>query len=80
MKRSVEPTPKWSLRSSAIYGGLAGLAVAAFHQVHHVVFNNIPDDIYTHVIGEMVASVVGGAILFTGVAAFRNWLKTPGSG
>jgi hypothetical protein len=72
--RGYEPKPKWSIRSSAANGSLAGVAVAAFHQVHHAIFNNIPEDIYAHAIVEMVAGGVGGAILFAGVAALRNWL------
>ncbi len=79
MKRSFEPERKWSLRSSAVFGGLAGLALAAIHHVHHVIFNHIPKDVYTHVIGETVAGAVGSTILFAGVAALRDWLKTFGS-
>jgi hypothetical protein len=79
VKRGFEPEPKWSLRSSAVNGGLAGLAVAVFHHIHHVIFSNMPADIYTHVIGETIAGILGGAILFVGVTALRNWLKTLGS-
>jgi hypothetical protein len=75
LKRSFEPNPRWSRRSSAINGGLAGIAIAALHQVYHAISNNTPDIIYAYVIGEMVAGVAGGALLFTAISALRNRLK-----
>jgi hypothetical protein len=64
VNRGFDQEPKWSLRCSAVDGGLVSLAVAVFHHVHHVIFNHIPNDVYTHVIGETVARAVGSAILF----------------
>jgi len=75
VRKASEPEPKWSLRSSAFTGCLAGLAVADLHHVDHVISNDIPDSIYTHVIGETIAAAAGGVILFGGVAAYRNWLR-----
>ncbi|WP_201840354.1 hypothetical protein [Microvirga zambiensis] len=68
MIRGFEPKPKWSLRSSAVNGSLAGLVIAVVHQVHHVISNTIPDNISTHVLGEIIAATARGAILFTGSA------------
>lgn len=79
MIQGYKPASNWSLRSSAIDGSLVGLAVTSLHHVHHAITNNIPDNIYTHVIGEAAAGLIGGAILFVGVAAVRNWIvDTPG--
>jgi uncharacterized membrane protein YdbT with pleckstrin-like domain len=70
--------PGWSLRSSAVNGGLAGIALAALHQVYSAIAGNIPDNIYAHVIGDFVAGAVGGAILFVAIAALRNHRKGRG--
>ena len=78
MKRGPKPEPGWSLRSSAINGALAGIVLAALHELYHAVSSNIPDDIYVHVIGEFVAGAVGGAILFTVISVIRNHLKGRG--
>jgi hypothetical protein len=71
---SRELGPEWSLSSSAFYGCLVGLAGTASHQVHSVISNNIPDDIYTHVISEMIVGSLGGGALFVIIAAIRNRL------
>jgi ABC-type uncharacterized transport system permease subunit len=57
---------------------LVGIVLGALHEVYHVISNNIPDDIYVHVIGEFVAGAVGGTILFMVIAALRNRLKGRG--
>jgi hypothetical protein len=75
LKRPFEPEPKWSLRSSAINGSLSGIALAALHQVYRAISNNIPDNIYAQVIGEMIAGAVGGGILFMAISALRHRLK-----
>jgi ABC-type uncharacterized transport system permease subunit len=78
LKRPSEREPGWSLRGSAINGGLAGIAIAALYQVYSAVTNNIPDNLYVHVFGDFVAGAVGGAILFTVIAFLRNHFKGRG--
>jgi hypothetical protein len=73
--KELEPYSKWAIESSAVNGSLVGIATATLHQVHHAISNNIPNDIITHVIGEMFAGALGGALLFAGVACLRNWLR-----
>jgi hypothetical protein len=75
LQRSFEPDLRWSRRSSAIYGGLAGIAIAALHHIYHAISSNIPDNIYAHVIGEIAAGAAGGALLFTAISIIRNHLK-----
>jgi hypothetical protein len=74
MKRGPGLEEKWSPSSSAVYGCLIGVAVAAYHQVHHAISDDIPDNVYTHMFGELIAAGSGGAILFASVTALRNWL------
>jgi hypothetical protein len=78
LKRSFEPKPRWSRRTSAINGSLVGIAIVALHQVYHAISNNIPENIYAHVFGEMAAGTGGGALLFTAISIIRNHLKGRG--
>ena len=71
---SRELGPEWGLRSSALYGCLTGIALTSLHHVHQAISNNIPDDIYTHVISEMIVGALGGGALFVIIATIRNRL------
>jgi hypothetical protein len=65
---------KWSLPSSTLHGGLIGIAVGALHQIYRAVTNDIPEDIYTRVVGEVLVWAISGAILFVIIAIIRNRL------
>jgi hypothetical protein len=71
---SRELGPEWSPSSSAFCGCLVGLAGTALHQLYSAISNNIPDDIYTHVISEMIVGALGGGTLFVIIATIRNRL------
>jgi hypothetical protein len=75
MKQPIEPEPMWSRSTSAVYGWLSGIAVSAVHQVHFVVSNDVPNDAYMLVVGELAAGAFSGAILFVVVASLRNHLR-----
>jgi hypothetical protein len=72
MNRGLGREKEWSLTSSAVYGCLTGIAVIALHHVHQAISNDIPDNIYAHVLGEMFVGSFGGGVLFTVIAAIRN--------
>jgi hypothetical protein len=67
---------KWSVSGSLLNGSLIGIAAGALHHVYHAVTNDIPENIYSHVIGELVAAALLCAGLFVGIATLRNWLKS----
>jgi hypothetical protein len=75
MNRGLGREKEWSLTSSAVYGCLTGIAVTSFHHVHQAISNDIPDNIYAHVLGGMIAGSLGSAILFVLIAAIRNRLR-----
>ena len=45
---------------------VGGAVLAALHQVYSAISNNIPDNLYVHVIGDFVAGAVGGGEQFDG--------------
>jgi hypothetical protein len=63
MNRGSEPEQRWSPSSSTVYGGLKGMIAKAVHHIQHVLSNGIPEDVYAHVLGEMMVGAFGGAIL-----------------
>ena len=65
----------WSLSTSAVYGWLSGIAVSALRQIHFVVSNDVPNDAYMRVVGELIVGACGGAILFAVIASLRNHLR-----
>jgi hypothetical protein len=75
MKQPIEPELMWSRSTSAVYGWLVGIAVSAVRQVHFVVSNDVPNDAYMRVVGELAAGAFGGAILFAMIASLRNHLR-----
>ncbi|WP_201842408.1 hypothetical protein [Microvirga zambiensis] len=70
---------KWSLSSCALNGGLIGIAVGAIHQVYRAFTNDIPEEIYMQVVGEVIVAAICGAILFIVIAAIRNRLRRENS-
>jgi len=75
MKKKCPSAQSWDTPGSALYVGLVGITVASLHHVHHAVTNRIPDNIPMHVLAEMAAGALSGAILFAGISAVRNRLK-----
>jgi len=75
MKSPIELEPMWSRSTSAVYGWLTGIAVSAVRQVHFVVSNDVPNDAYMRVVGELAAGAFSGAILFVVIASLRNHLR-----
>lgn len=73
MKTGLEPTG--SALGSAIYGGLIGTALTALHQIHHTVADDIPHDVYQHILGEWIVGPLSGAILFAVITALKKRLK-----
>jgi hypothetical protein len=71
------PSPhlRWDVSSSAVNGCLTGVAVGAVHQVYRAVTNDIPENIYAQVTGEVIAGALIGALLFAGVAVVRNLIR-----
>ncbi len=75
MKKRDSQQEPWRIPDGAYYGSLLSLAVVAFHQIHHAVSGDIPEDPFLHVIGEVIAGSLGGALLFTAISAVRIWYK-----
>jgi hypothetical protein len=50
------------------------MVLTALHQIHHVILDDIPEDVLTHIVSEVVAGALGGAILFVVVSCLRRWL------
>lgn len=75
MTREAGPNEDESLSTIALYGGLIGIAAAALHQIHHAITNDIPANPLLHVISEVIAGAVGGAILFAAVPFLRSRFK-----
>ena len=65
----------WSRSTSAVYGWLSGIAVGALRQIHFVVSNDVPNDAYMRVVGELIIGACSGAILFAVIASLRNHLS-----
>jgi hypothetical protein len=65
---------KWSTRSGAEYGCLLGFIAIPLRHIHQAVSNQIPEDVYTHVFGELIVGGVTGATLFAVAAALLNRL------
>ena len=65
----------WSRSTSAVYGWLGGIAVGALRQIHFVVSNDVPNDVYMRVVGELIIGACSGAILFAVLASLRNHLS-----
>ena len=68
----------WSRSTSAVYGWLSGIAVGALRQIHFVVSNDVPNDVYMRVVGELIIGACSGAILFAVLASLRNHLRQEG--
>ena len=49
---------------SAFYGSQIGIIIVALHIIHHVIIDDIPEDTLAHVVRELIAGALGGAILF----------------
>jgi integration host factor subunit alpha len=75
MKRRLEPGQMRSTSASAVYGWLTGFAESALHQINSALSNDIPDDVYMHVVSELIIGALGGAILFAAVALLLKGLK-----
>ena len=77
MKKNCSSKQCCDNRYSAQTGGLIGIAFVAIHVVYHAMINHVPEAVYSHVLGEMVAGALGGAALFAGGSALCNWIKQP---
>jgi hypothetical protein len=75
MAQPLRPTQTWSISASASYGGLTGFAVSVIHQIYSSFSKQVPDNVYTQIVGASLIGSVSGAILFAIVASLRNWLK-----
>jgi hypothetical protein len=75
MKQPIESEPMWSRSTSAVYGWLSGIAISALRQIHFVVSEDVPNDVYLLVVGELIVGAGGGATLFAGIASLRNHLR-----
>ena len=75
MRKKCTPAPCCDTPGNAVYGGLFGIAVASLHHVHHALTNKIPENIPVHVLAEMAAGALSGAILFAVGSAVCNRLK-----
>ena len=75
MKQPIELEYMWSVSTGAVYGWLIGIAVSALRQIHFVVSQEVPNDAYMRVVGELIVGACGGAILFVVIASLRNHLR-----
>ena len=74
MKKERKPAQRWDYAYGARMGVLAGIAVGSLHQVYRAFTNQIPENILAHVLGEMAAFALGGAVLFAAALAICNFL------
>ena len=78
MKRSFSSKQYHDNAISARTGALFGIAIVILHIVHHVLTRHLPEDIHLHVLSEMAAGTLGGAILFAaGSALFKLVQSVP---
>jgi len=67
---------RWSIPLSAAVGAIVGVLLAT---TRHVLFEHLgliaEQALWYHFAVQMLAFIVGGAIVFGGVSAIRNWLK-----
>ena len=66
----------WSILLAAALGAIVGIFPATLHHLLHAHPDLTAEELlWHHFIPEMLATMVGSAIVFGGVAALRNWLK-----
>lgn len=75
MKTGLRPEQNCSASRGAVDDGLIGIALTALHQIHHTVANDIPNDVYQHILGEWIVGPLSGAILFAVITALKKQLK-----
>jgi hypothetical protein len=73
MKKRSRQKANWKIPDGAYYGSLLSLAIVPFHHIHHAVSGDIPEDPFLHIIGEVIAGSLGGALLFSVISVARNW-------
>ena len=75
MRKRCTSAPCWDTAGNARLGALVGIAVAALNMIYHALSDQIPENLYAHVIGEYVTGALAGAAVFAAVSAIYNWRK-----
>ena len=72
--------PGWSVAGAAAGGAACGAIVVMFHQAYHVLSSSFQDaDPFTHIMMEMsAASVVGALLCAAGVVLYQRLLQRSG--
>ncbi|WP_114949107.1 hypothetical protein [Microvirga calopogonii] len=67
---------RWNVLLSALTGAIIAILLAPLVHFLHDHSDLTPDEaLWNHFLPRMRAFMVGGAIVFGGVAAIRNWLR-----
>lgn len=53
-------------------GCVAGVTMVVVHHLHHAVTGDIPDNIFSHALVELVAGAVGGIVAGFAIVALRK--------
>jgi hypothetical protein len=78
MSKEVGSTKRWDTMHLALYGALLGIFVGMVEQFCHAFC--LPfwpqisgDDLFAHILIEVVAFALAGASLLAAISAIRNW-------
>jgi hypothetical protein len=61
--------------SNFLAGALTGIAIVALHHVYHAISGSIPEQVLIHVLGEMIAGGLCGALVLTAFSVICNRIK-----
>jgi ABC-type Fe3+-siderophore transport system permease subunit len=76
VKKGPAPVELWNILFLTAVGAVVGVTLSTIHHLLHDHSNWTAEKIlWDHFVPEMLTAMVGGAILFGGVAALRCWLK-----
>jgi ABC-type Fe3+-siderophore transport system permease subunit len=76
MAKRLRSEKRWNALLSALAGAILVVLLAPLVHLLHDHSDLTPDEaLWNHFLPRMLAFMVGGAIMFGGVAAICNWLK-----
>ncbi len=78
MVKPLRPTLTSSISASLRYSGLTGFALSVVHQIYSSFSMQIPENVYTHVVGASLFGAISGAVLFSAIASLRNRIMLRG--
>ena len=56
-------------------GALFGTPLGSLHIVHHALTNQVPENTYTHILGDLAVGALGSAVLFAAVSLICAWFS-----